>query len=253
MPRFEVYGETDVGCVKRRNEDALDYVLRPDREALLAVVADGVGGLPGGDVASEVAVRAVIEHGREALLELESAPDEEALRSMLLTAVKVANSAVQKCQLQSPELKSMATTIVVALAVGERVMVAHVGDSRCYRQRAGQLLCLTEDHTVAQQMLKDGVLSRSRIAESPYNQVLSQALGVADRIDVTVSQDSLQAGDVWLLCSDGLNKALSDELIVDELNAAAGLVDASRTLIRAANAKGGEDNITVLLFAPAIQ
>jgi PPM family protein phosphatase len=248
MKRFDAYGETDIGRVKRNNEDALDYLISREGTFALAVVADGVGGNPGGEVASQVAVAALLAEVRGQAARVGQARAPEALRRVVMQATEAANAAVRRCQLKGPELAHMATTVVAALVTADLLALAHAGDSRCYRLRRGTLESLTEDHTVAQQMLRTGELEPDALAHSPYHQVLTRALGLADSVEITTGCFDLIGGDTLLLCSDGLTAVLSDADIEQVLMAGGSLAATTREMIDRANAAGGPDNVSVLLL-----
>src|SRR5690606_29790158 len=235
MSRLQAYGESDRGRIKRNNEDSLDYYIDRSGSLALAVVADGVGGTAGGEVASELAVRTVIDRLRRALTpELAERPHD--LAAMLGAAIEQANEAILLAQARMPTLANMATTIVALLTDARTLAVAHVGDSRCYRLRAGRLTALTADHTVAQEMLEKHGFSPAALVDSPYHQVLSQALGTEPPPAVTISEHPWRAGDLYLLCSDGLTRHLNEHAIAQILLSAASLPAAAAALIDAANA-----------------
>lgn len=244
---------TDVGRARQRNEDA--YAVRP--ELGLAVVADGMGGCPAGDVASRMAVEALVDHFAKAGEEGEPVgaerPEEEARRFMK-EGVKRANVTILRHARANPEREGMGTTLS-ALHVdrgSKRWVVGHVGDSRVYRFARGELSQLTRDHTWVQSQVERGGLSAEAARFHPFSHILSQALGVDPELDIEVDGGTARAGEIYLLCSDGLTSVLSDEELTSVL--AEGDADGedpsalARVLVDRANGAGGPDNVTVVLL-----
>lgn len=239
MPRYRCFSASDRGRRYPLNEDSVGHTELPGG-GVAAAVADGVGGRPGGACASRLAVQGLLaalgeDAGGERLLERLSA------------AALAANAAVRRGRREHAGYEEMATTLVAFAARDDEAALLSVGDSRAYLWRDSRLQCLTRDDTVAEQMLADGTLSAADLARSPYQHVLTRALGMADHCPVTAQPCPLRPGDLLLLCSDGLNKALSDGEIAAVLASAA---DAAAVggLIAAANEAGGADNVTVLLI-----
>lgn len=217
-----------------------------DVEAAVAVLADGMGGLDRGEVASQVAVDTIVEHLTE------SASRTEAI---LRRAIEVANGAVRKAGSRAES--DIGTTVVAWMSTDSgQCFVAHVGDSRVYRIRAGKLKRLTSDHSMVQQMVDDGVLSEAEAETSPHRNVITRALGLEDEIEVDIRSWVYSAGDLFMLCSDGLTDMIQEaeiEKVVGGLLHAeeAGELDGiAASLIERANDAGGFDNISVLLIRP---
>jgi protein phosphatase len=242
---LKIIGRTHTGLVRSRNEDAIGW-----RQDLgLAVLADGMGGLPAGDVASGEAVRSVLHELGERLLE--EVP-ENISGAMLVEAVRVANHRVWSLHQNRPGA-TMGTTIVVAAFTEDgRCLVAHVGDSRAYRLRDRTLQQLTVDHSLVQQRVDEGALSLEQARRAPDRNVITRALGLEVDILVEYLEFTLQPGDLLLLCSDGLWEMLPETLIGAELmRLAEGALDASAcadALLESANGAGGADNISVVLM-----
>jgi serine/threonine protein phosphatase PrpC len=223
---------TDTGMQRRANEDSL-LVRSP-----LFVVADGMGGAQAGEVASSVAVEA-FRGG------LDDSSDPEA---SLVMQVEQANSQINELSRTNLEHAGMGTTIT-AVYVGERdVSVAHVGDSRAYCLREGELLRLTDDHSLVDELIRQGKLTPEEAEEHPQRSVITRALGPEANVEVDVSSFRGRAGDVYLLCSDGLTTMLAESELLELLSSGKRLVEAGEALIAAANAAGGKDNITVVLL-----
>jgi protein phosphatase len=226
-------GQTDRGVTRRRNEDA--YLI--DTDLQLFAVADGMGGYAGGDVASRLAVQE-IRAAVQAPGEIKGHEDRPRRARELIAAVERANAVIHKEAQSTRDLHGMGTTIVLARfsPQKQRVYVAHVGDSRCYRLRKGELQLLTKDHTLA-----------SRGVIGPLASNICRALGVSKDVKVDLIIDRPLPDDIYLMCSDGLPKMVTDERIRAILSEQSSLDRAAGSLVLAANANGGRDNITVVL------
>jgi protein phosphatase len=232
-----MYGRTHVGRVRENNEDT--FLLMP--EIGLAVLADGMGGHAAGEVASRLAVDTLV---RELPNHLAASPAPHAL----LQAITEANSAVLAAAARNPTWAGMGTTLVATLFSTPNINVAHVGDSRAYRLRDGELALLTQDHTVAQEWVASGSLSPQTARVSRYRNVLTRAVGIDATVQPALLENTTVPGDLYLLCSDGLTDMLTDATIADLLMAhRSDLIRLADRLIEAANAAGGMDNITVVL------
>jgi PPM family protein phosphatase len=241
-------GITDVGLQRDHNEDSLAIV----GDDGPFVVADGMGGHRAGDVASRLATESIAEHFQSktdgAQLDRDSRFSDEENR--VLAAIKIANRRILERSLRSKDLQGMGTTVVCALFVPDssRMVMAHVGDSRIYRLRDGFLTQMTRDHSLFNDYLMAMPdLSEEQRSELPRN-VITRALGMQDDIPVDLQADESMAGDVYVLCSDGLSGMVEDEEIASSVQSSPDLVEATRLLVRRANENGGEDNITALLI-----
>lgn len=245
-PGMEVASLTDVGCQREDNEDSYAYWESPDdtifaRLGRLAVVADGMGGCEGGQFASRIAVDSVHESYTSAK---ESDPQE-----LLLEAVRVANARVQEKARLTPALRGMGTTLTAAAVVGNHLYFAHVGDSRLYLLRNGDLRALTQDHTLVARLVESGVIRAEDADSHPQKHVLTAAVGVGE----DVAPDSLEGGialeksDVLLLCTDGLWGQMSEAEMADILSSRRP-ESAASALVQLAKDHGGPDNITLLVM-----
>jgi protein phosphatase len=237
-------GLTDVGKQRVHNEDK--FVLLP--EFSVYVVADGMGGHQSGEVASRMAASTIASFFRQKPGP-DAAPEPTALGEVLRAAVTQANARIFARADDSRAHRGMGTTIVAAAFHKERgeVYVAHAGDSRCYRLRGDDLIQLTRDHSlVSDALLERPDLSASDLAYLPRN-VITRALGIAPTVDVDLRIEKARAGDVFLLCSDGLHGLVSDEEMAAVLRDYPILTEACAALVELANAAGGKDNITVVL------
>ena len=228
--RLDVGSRTDIGRARKRNEDSFLV-----REPLFAV-ADGMGGALGGNVASAMSVEAL---GR--------ADIETQGTKALIAAIHEANRAVLERSDAERDLHGMGTTVTALFVEGGKGHVAHVGDSRAYLLRDGALQQLTEDHTVVQELVRQGRLSPEDAQHHPQRSILMRALGVEEDVDVDELTLDLHVGDRLLVCSDGLNAMLSDDGIALVLGTTPGPQDAADRLVALANEAGGNDNITVIV------
>ncbi|MEX1177358.1 MAG: Stp1/IreP family PP2C-type Ser/Thr phosphatase [Nitriliruptor sp.] len=233
---FTATGLTDVGRVRKANEDAYHV-----GEQLVAV-ADGMGGHLAGEVASATALEPVKS------LDAVHFDDGPSALAALREAVIEANATVSRMADDDPAFRGMGTTLTVALIEGRRLHLAHVGDSRAYLLRGERFSQLTDDHTLVQHLVDEGQITREEAASHPQRSIITRAIGVSPDIEVDALSVELDPGDQVLLCSDGLTGVLSDDEIAHELTSRQDPDETLRRLIDAANAGGGPDNITVVLL-----
>ena len=231
---------TDPGRVRARNEDAC--LIEP--ELGLYAVADGMGGHPAGDVAAREAVERLPDLVREALDQAERGGTDAAIEHAVVTL----NGMVTALAATDPRLTGMGTTLVLVLVTGATARVVHVGDSRAYLRRAGELHRLTEDHSLAAALVDGGVADPEEAIRHPFASSLTQAIGIAGEVRPSMRRFELAGGDRLLLCSDGLTKMVTEEEIRALLDARADPDLACQALVDAANEAGGQDNISVVLI-----
>jgi protein phosphatase len=233
---------THVGLRREANEDA--YLV--DLERGLVAVADGMGGHAAGEVASRLAIETL-----QSSLEATAAGDgPEEAEQALVRAIQAANQRIAEEIQTRDSLRGMGTTLVAALCHGEHLVVAHVGDSRAYLVRSKTIERLTTDHSWVNEQVQLGILSEEEAHRHPFRNVITRALGSADPVAVDAMRRTLREGDTLLLCSDGLNGLVADEVILERVLAAGDDLDrAARSLVDEANAAGGDDNVTVVLLS----
>lgn len=250
--RLQVAGATDVGRKRQLNED----VFLVDEDLGVYLVADGMGGHAAGEVASRLAADEIFRgfSGRSVLSQ-ESWPehwdsDQSATANLLIDAILAGHERVTNAVSRDQNLKGMGTTVVVAVhpAASRNLVVCHVGDSRAYRLRHKRLETLTEDHSWVHEQVAAGFLTEEAARTHPLKNVVTQALGGSAEPKVDLLETELMNGDVYLLCSDGLNSMLTDDEISAVLGNGASLEERARELIDLANDHGGNDNITVVLL-----
>lgn len=272
--QFEVSALSDRGRLRSGNEDACGH----DVGAGVFVLCDGMGGAAAGEIASHLAVESFlaafpIHHGvinnghsshaalgdeRNTVLEDEDATPSshfqvsyEGIPNRLQDAVLAANSAVFAKAQRNPELRGMGTTLVALMfgetAEGYGAWMAHAGDSRCYLLRGDRLRQLTLDHSLVEEQVRMGQLTLEEAERSPLRSVITRAVGSAKSVEPEITHSMVEAGDVFLLCSDGLTRELTDSEIENVLTSGSTLDAACRQLVEDANRSGGRDNITVML------
>ncbi len=230
---------THTGALRANNEDTFRYSL----EARVFAVCDGMGGAAAGEVASRMAADLIVEC---------LAGSTKAARAAMEKAIAEANKKIFARAHRETALLGMGTTLVLVRVEAEIAYLAHIGDSRCYRWRGGALQRLTQDHSLVDEQVRLGQISAEDAAHSPYRNVITRALGTDTTVAADFQELPLEAGDVLLLCTDGLTRELTDAEIAGglaaHLHGAEGLAGACEALIHAANAAGGHDNITCLLI-----
>lgn len=234
---------SNVGCQRQNNEDAVAV----SRDLGLMLLADGMGGYNAGEIASTMAINEVYSALQAAASAPTSPPTGNA--QLLEQAIHDAHNKIFALSQTDSACAGMGTTIVAAILEDEQICVAHVGDSRLYRLRDGQLTCLTRDHSLLEEMIARGQLSREDAHQFVKKNIVTRALGVEVGSDVEINEWSTAVGDIYLACSDGLNDMISDEAIALRLRQGSkGLMqDLAEALIKDALAAGGRDNVSVVL------
>jgi PPM family protein phosphatase len=240
---------TDVGRVREKNEDS--HFL--DESLGLFVVADGMGGHVGGKMASGLAVKTVSENvqkNRQPIIEgasvmpLESSP----VPRLLADAVRAACSAIFDAAQQDTELQGMGTTVTAMMLLSQRAFIAHVGDSRCYLQRGERVIQITDDHSLVNEQIKAGLITREQARASRLKNIITRSVGFERDVAVDTFALPVQAGDKFLMCSDGLANFVDDTeigLALQQMD----LAEVPKAMIALANERGGDDNITVVCLA----
>jgi protein phosphatase len=246
---LDIATATHTGLVRSHNEDAV----ASDGEIGLAVLADGMGGYNAGEVASGIAValigaetrQAVARTNLHALSQVDG--DLQAVR-ILKGVIAKANGSVFQSANSQPQYAGMGTTLVVALFRDNRVSVAHIGDSRLYRLRDERLSQVTRDHSLLQEQIDSGMITREAARRSQNKNLVTRALGIEPEVEPEIHTYDVRPGDIYLLCSDGLNDMVDDEDIELTLNAmGSNLPLAANQLVQMANDNGGRDNVSVIL------
>ena len=247
--RIEVAGQTDVGRKRTHNED--NFAIMP--EFGLYVVADGMGGHASGEIASRMAVETLRDFFDATGSDPERTWPYKMDRSRgyeenrLITGIKLCNLRIYEGAQRNPKQRGMGTTLVALFAVEDGVYVAHVGDSRVYRIRDGSMEQLTEDHSLLNDYKKMKRLTEEEERNFPHKNVIVRALGMKDTVKVDTRLEEPRAGDMMLLCTDGLCGPVTDDAIFQTISSTPDLPTAVNKLIAAANESGGPDNITCVI------
>lgn len=245
------WAATDVGKKREINED--NFLV--DKKLSLFVVADGMGGHASGEVASHLAVhefRAAVEAGKDVVERYakgDTSVRPQDILALLEGAVHAAGSAVYQKGQAEPEKRGMGTTTSALLIAGDRGFIAHVGDSRVYMLRSGQVVQLTEDHSLLNELIRRGKITKEGFEDSPYKQyknAVTRAVGVYETVQGDTIDFEILPGDQFLICSDGLHAYLDDQKII-ELLAGDDVTDVPKKMVELANTGGGHDNITALV------
>ena len=247
--KITIMGLTDTGIVRAKNEDSIGF----DSALGLVVLADGMGGHRGGEIASTMTVDTIISNLQERLPKISAGEIDEASgfsreSICIQDAVVEANQAVFQASESNPEHKGMGTTIVVLQFYNNSFSLAHIGDSRCYRLRSGKFEQITKDHSLLQELIDRGFYTPEEARKSMNKNLVTRALGIDPVVMPDIQEDIVLKNDIYLLCSDGLTDLVEDEDIYLTINQfSANLEEAAKQLITKANQNGGKDNISVML------
>ncbi|MDX1560015.1 MAG: protein phosphatase 2C domain-containing protein [Marinobacter sp.] len=246
--RYHVAGQSHRGAVRESNQDVVGWRISHSGDHALLVVADGMGGHQGGEVASRIAVDAVMESLGPEIAEASPYISDKAIRDNLDRAFELANERIVSRRANDPRLEKMGTTLVVAWVSGNQAHIAHIGDSRCYSLSGNQALCLTRDDTVVQNMLEDGSITAADVPNVPFRNVLTRAVGAAEQADPSYRCETLEEGGVLLLCSDGLTDSVPESRWLEILKESDGMERTVQALIDAGLANEAGDNVSVVLL-----
>lgn len=249
---LEIAGRTDAGQVREQNEDSIGEEV----ELGTIILADGMGGYHGGEVASAIAVNTVLNYLHEHLaafpvgqIDKKTGHCKESLHAR--EAITLANTTIVKAAETQPRYRGMGTTVVMGIFYNNKITAAHVGDSRMYRFREDRLEHLTVDHTLLQELVDRGFYTEQEARESLNKNLVTRALGIDNEVVVDINETDVQPGDIYLLCSDGLNDMISDEEIRTTISTySLNLQDVADNLVKLANDNGGRDNVSVVVARP---
>ena len=245
---LQMVSRTDAGMVRSHNEDAVFA----NAACGLAILADGMGGYNAGEVASGMATNLLGTEIERELLKTEpyrlDASGKLHSHTVLAAEIAKANTAIYQAAQSQPQYAGMGTTLVVALFYDNMTTVAHIGDSRLYRLRGGEFQAITRDHSLLQEQIDSGMITAEEARHSQNKNLVTRALGVDPAVEPEIRDYDTMPGDLYLLCSDGLNDMVEDEEIALTLQAlSANLELAATQLIQTANDSGGRDNVSVVL------
>jgi len=241
--RFESAMNSHVGMKRKQNQDFA--AIHP--EIGLFILADGMGGHQGGEIASQLCVETISQH----FLQHSSSTDQTPIPTLLHQGILAANQAIYDRSQAEPTLKGMGTTSTTLKIFNGMAHIAQVGDSRCYFWNAQGIWQLTQDHSLVQEKLRAGLITRDQMKQDEMKNVITRSVGYELNLKVDLYSLPVQSGDSFLLCSDGLSNPVSDALMFDILDesskAGLHLTDLTQRLVDAANQRGGDDNVTVVL------
>lgn len=240
---YKFCSQTDPGLTRKNNEDAAAF----DELTGVVVLADGMGGYNAGEIASSMAATFIKSEMTRWLGEAGEQAQTGDIRRALEICVDNANRAVFEAARANAQYAGMGTTLVAGVFHGARFVVGHIGDSRCYRWRQGELVQVTKDHSFLQEQIDAGLLTPAEAALSGNKNLVTRALGVEASVPLELGENAVEAGDLYLLCSDGLTDMVPDSDMAAILAMPVSLEQRAQALVDAANGRGGRDNITVLL------
>ncbi len=244
---YEFCIRTDPGLARENNEDSVTI----DEPTRLGILADGMGGYNAGEIASGMATTFIkSELGRWLSQAGRHANAREVRRAMEI-CVDNANRSIFNAANSNPQYSGMGTTLVIGVFQDSRLMLGHIGDSRCYRLRGTEFAQISKDHSLLQEQMDAGLITPEQAATSTNKNLVTRALGVEDAVLLEVNEHRVEPGDIFLMCSDGLSDMVDDANIAKILENEIPLEQKSVQLIEAANANGGRDNISVLLAQAA--
>ena len=240
---MEAFAKTDIGKARDMNQD---YYYIPDweDEMHLYILADGMGGYNGGEVASKLATVTTLNYIKSNFETAEK--DKESIMNLIKSSMEYANMVVYEKSLEDAELEGMGTTLEVCLIYGNKAYIGHVGDSRIYRIRNELMRKITHDHSYVQKLVNDGTISKEEAVHHPKKNMLTKALGCKAFVEPDVTVKNILKGDTILMCSDGLTNMLEEKEIYEIINEDYKM--AVDKLIDKANEKGGYDNITAIVI-----
>ena len=242
---YQFCAQTDPGRTRDNNEDSVAF----EEAAKVAVLADGMGGYNAGEIASGMATAFIKSELSRWLTEAGPTAQAKEVRRAMEICVDNANMAIFNSANANAAYAGMGTTLVVGVFRDDRLFLGHIGDSRCYRLRAGVLSQITKDHSLLQEQIDAGLISLEQAATSSIKNLVTRALGVEDAVALDVNEHVVEPGDLYLMCSDGLSDMVADELIARIVSEGATLDQKADLLISAANENGGRDNISVLMVS----
>ncbi len=241
MTKVETFYLSDRGKVRQHNEDAVG-VFKSDA-GILAIVADGMGGHLAGDIASQMTISTF----KGLWEQVERIESPNAAEEWLTKSVDEVNKAVYEHSLTNPDCQGMGTTIVGAVVTNDFVTIGHIGDSRCYLLNKTGFKQITQDHSLVNELVKSGQITREDAEHHPRKNVLLRALGTEQSVELDLSTIDFEQDDILLICSDGLSNKVNDQELQSELSNALTLPEIGNNLVNMANENGGEDNISLVL------
>lgn len=240
---MEAFANSDIGKVRDMNQDSY-YISDKDDNMKLYIVADGMGGYKGGEIASKLAIESSKNYIINNFDQIKKERDQ--IIELIKNAIEYANMVVYEKSKEVPELAGMGTTIDVCLIYSNRIYIGHIGDSRVYRLRKDFFRKLTVDDSYVEQLVKEGNITKEEAYNHPKKNMLTKALGCTAFVEPTVLVKGFMKGDILLMCTDGLTNMLKDDKICEIIKQNS--EQASKELVKKANEQGGYDNITAVII-----
>lgn len=241
---MKIYAETDIGMVRQINQDSY-YISEEDDNYKLCILADGMGGYTGGEIASRLACVSAAEYIKDNFDTTKQFTKEDIMR-IIKEAMIYSNKVVFEMSKEKAELEQMGTTLEICLIYNNRAYIGHIGDSRIYRIRQGLMRKITIDHSYVQKLIKDGTITREEAIHHPKKNMLMKALGCEEEIEPDIMVKNFYQDDIILMCSDGLTNMIAEQEIFNIIQE--NIEYATQNLIKKAKELGGFDNITVVII-----
>jgi PPM family protein phosphatase len=241
--QYDFFAQTDPGRIRENNEDAVVF----DGQYGIAVLADGMGGYNAGEIASGMATTFIKSELGRWLQQAGAGVGPKDVRRAIELCVNQANQSIFHAAHTNAQYAGMGTTLVLSVFFGARMVLGHIGDSRCYRLRQGVFEQITRDHSLLQEQIDAGLVTPEQAAGSNIKNLVTRALGVEPQVDMELNDFAVEPGDIYLLCSDGLSDMVDNPSIGRMISTSTDLEQIGQLLVNAANANGGRDNISVLL------
>lgn len=238
-----VFANTDIGMSRNMNQDYY-YISNQDDDLSIFILADGMGGYNGGEIASKIAVESARKYIEEKADDLQN--NEKKIIDVLKSATAYANNTVYEISKENKNLEEMGTTLEICLIYNKKVYISHIGDSRVYSIIGEKIERLTTDHSYVEKLVKDGTITREEAENHPKKHVLIKALGCVPEIEPDIIERRFEKNEILVICSDGLTNMLKDDKIRDVV--INNIEDPEKELIKEANLAGGYDNITAIII-----
>jgi len=245
---MELWGITDSGKVRKHNQDVFQMMSTEDKDVAVLVVCDGMGGANAGNVASELAVEAFMDHVTRLIDDIKNAESQSEIAAIMIEAVMAANTSVYDKSLQDEEFTGMGTTLTAAISTANGEVVANIGDSRLYHVTKSDIKQITRDHSVVEDMIERGEIARSEARDHPSRNLITRALGTGIYEPPDIFYLNLDSGDFIVLCSDGLSNVVMDDEILLELQRGNTVRESCEALVGTALARGAPDNVTTVIL-----
>lgn len=240
---YQFFAKTDPGRARSNNEDSVAF----DDSTALMVLADGMGGYNAGEIASGMATAFIKSELSRWLSEAGDGASLREVRRAMEICVDNANLSIFNSANSNTQYAGMGTTLVVGVFRHDKLLLGHIGDSRCYLYRSGTLVQVTKDHSLLQEQMDAGLITPEQAATSSIKNLVTRALGVEEMVMLEINEHHVEVGDLYVMCSDGLSDMVSDSTIAKIIGEKTGLNELAGQLIDAANGNGGRDNISVIL------